>query len=340
MEVPAFAALLTNVLKVFAGAGVLVAGWGVVGLAASALGVTLVNAGLFLYLQYRFLFPPRFELDLSLCRWMLREAFPLLLNNLLLIVFFRFDTFILKPYYGDRAVGAYDAAYKFLNATTVIPAYFTMALFPLFSRYAVEARERLERIYHLALKVLLLIAFPLAMVTCVLSPELIVLVGGKEYLSAGSAQALAILIWFLPLSYVNGITQYALIAVNRQRSITVAFLIASVFNIGTNLIWIPRYGLVAASAITILTEVVLFVPFWLVVRREVGRLPLLSLAWRPALATVVMGAPMVWLHAKAHWALALAVGVPLYVGALLLLRTFTPEEREFLRRLRPGRPSV
>ncbi|MGC8875145.1 MAG: flippase, partial [Chloroflexia bacterium] len=291
MEVPAFAALLTNGLKVFAGVGVLVAGWGVVGLAASALGVTFANAGLFLYLQYRLLFRPRPELDLGLCRWMLREAFPLLLNNLLLLVFFRFDTFLLKPYHGDRAVGAYDAAYKFLNATTVIPAYFTIALFPLFSRYAVQDRIRLGQAYRLALKVLLILAFPIAVVTSVWARVLIVLVGGRDFLEAGSATALAILIWFLPLSYVNGVTQYLLIALNRQRWITLAFFIASVVNIAANWATIPRYGLLAASAITILTEVVLLLCFWRIVRQEMGQLPLWEVAWRPALAAVAMLLP-------------------------------------------------
>jgi O-antigen/teichoic acid export membrane protein len=339
MEVPAFASLLTNVLKVFAGIGVLAAGWGVVGLATSAVGVTLVNAALFLYLQWKLLFRPRLELDLRLLRWMLPEAFPLLLNNLLLLVFFRFDTFILQPYGGAHAVGAYDAAYKLPNAATEIPFYITMALFPLLSRFAVENRERFAQTYHLALKFLLLLAFPAAMLTCVLATEVIYLLGGSEFLP-DSAVALAILIWFLPLSYVNAVTQYALIALDRQRTITVAFLIAAVFNIAVNMLAIPRYGAygyVPASVVTILTEAVLFIPFWLIVRREIGRLPLLSLAWRPALATVVMGVPMVWLHAQGYWAAALAVGLVLYGGMIWLLRPFTLEERAVLRRMLPGK---
>ncbi len=337
MEVPAFAALLTNGLKVFAGVGVLIAGWGVVGLAASALGVTLANAGLFLYLQYRLLFPPRPELDVGLCRWMLREAFPLLLNNLLLLVFFRFDTFLLKPYHGDRAVGAYDAAYKFLNATTVIPAYFTIALFPLFSRYALEDRARLGRAYRLALKVLLLLAFPIAVLTSVWARELIVLVGGKDFIAAGSATALAILIWFLPLSYVNGVTQYLLIALNRQRWITGAFLIASVANIAANWATIPRYGLIAASVITILTEVVLLLCFWGIVRREMGQLPLWEVGWRPAVAAAAMLVSVAGLYRLGYGLVGLLLGVVLYAGVLAGLRVLSTEEQATLREMLPAR---
>jgi len=339
MEIPAFATLLVNILKVFAGVGVLVAGWGVVGLAASALAVTTLNAALFVYLQLRFLFRPRLELDLRLWRWMLPESFPLFLNNLLLVVFFRFDTFILRVYGGDRVVGIYDAAYKLPNATTEIPFYIVIALFPLLARFAVDNRPRLEQTYRSALKFMLLLALPAALVVSVMARELIYLLAGPEYLPH-AAIALTVLIWFLPLSWVNAITQYVLIAVNRQRTITLAFAIACVFNVGANLFFIPyygTYGYVAAAVLTILTEVVLLAVFWPVFRRQIGGLPLFQVAWRPLLATVVMGVPMIWLHALGYWALALIVGLGLYGGMILLLRTFTPEEKGVLRRLWPGK---
>ncbi len=335
MEVPAFANLLINVLKVFAGVWALAAGWGVVGLAASALVVTTINALLFLYLQVRLLFPPRPEPDVGLWPWMLREAFPLMLNSLLMLVFFRFDYFILQLYKGPAAVGLYDAAYKLPNATTEIPFYVMMALLPILSRYALGDRERLTRTYQAAMKLLLLLAFPLAMVISVLSPQVILLLGGDKYLP-DSAIALSILIWFLPLSYVNGVAQYVLISLNRQRTITVAFALAAIFNVVANFWGIPRYSYIAASAITILTEVVLLVPVWVIVRRELGRLPVFELAWRPALATAVMGIPLVGLRPVGYGVPGLLLGLVLYGGLLLLLRTFTPEERELFRRLLPG----
>lgn len=341
MEIPAVAGLFVNVLKVFAGVGVLVAGWGVVGLAASALAVTTINAILFAYLQLRFLFRPRWELDLSLWRWMLPESLPLFLNSLLLVVFFRFDYFILQAFGGPPVVGRYDAAYKLPNATTDIPFYIVIALFPLLARFALEDRARLEQTFRSALKMMLLLALPAAMLVSVLAPEIIyVLVLGKTGYLPDSAIALSILIWFLPISWANAITQYTLIAVNRQRTITLAFAIACVFNVGGNLIFIPYYGgygYVAASLLTVLTEVVLLACFWPVVQRQVGRFPLFQVVWRPLLATAVMGVPLVWLHALGYWALALVVGIGLYIGVVLLLGTLTPEEKGVLRRLWPGK---
>jgi len=101
----------------------------------------------------------------------------------------------------------------------------------LMSRYAASAREALVRAYTLALKALLIVSVPFAVGTTLLADELVLLVGGPDYLPH-SATALRILIWFLPFSYVNSVTQYVLIAVERQRFLTVAFVVGAGFTFG------------------------------------------------------------------------------------------------------------
>src|SRR5205085_6405521 len=101
------------------------------------------------------------------------------------------------------------------------------ALFPVLAHYAATDRTALARAYRHALALLQMIAWPAAVAISVLARELILLLGGAEYLP-GAALALAILIWFLPFSYANGVTQYVLIALRRQRSITFAFGIAAI----------------------------------------------------------------------------------------------------------------
>src|SRR5690606_37839764 len=92
------------------------------------------------------------------------------------------------------------------------------------------------------------------------------------------------------LSYVHGVTQYVLIAVDRQRTITGAFAAAVVFNLGANLLLVPRFGIYAAAAVTVATEVVIFATLAVAVRRYVGHLNWAGIAVRPALASCAMGA--------------------------------------------------
>jgi O-antigen/teichoic acid export membrane protein len=342
MEVPALVALLTNIAKVLIGTLVFIAGGGVVALAGVALATTIVNGLLFLLLQRRMLFRATLVWDWAAGRRLLRESFPLLLNSLLLIVFFRFDYIILRAFHSRDTIGIYDAAYKWVNMTTIVPAYFVAALFPLLARYAVADRAALGRAYRQALALLQLIAWPVAVAFSILARELILLLGGQEFLP-GAAWALAILIWFLPLSYANGVTQYVIIALRRQRQITVAFGIAAVFNLVTNLLLTPRWSYLAAAALTVATEVVILVPFLRILRAEQIELSLPALAWRPVAAALLMGAAMLALYplgGDSPWlrvALAALVGAPVYIAALWLLGAFGAAERALARRVL-GRP--
>lgn len=331
MEVPALVALLTNIARVLIGTLVLVGGGRVVALAGVALAATLLNGLLFFALQQRLLFRARLVWDGATARLMLREAFPLLLNSLLLVVFFRFDALILRGAAGAAALGTYDAAYKLINMTTIVPAYFVAALFPVLARHAATDRPALLRAYRHAVSLLQLIAWPLAVGVTVLADRLIWLLGGDQYLP-DAAWALAILIWYLPLSYLNGVTQYVLIALRRQQSITIAFGLATAFNLGTNLLLIPMFGYTAAAAITIATEVVIVLPFVRVLRAEDVLLPFLSLIWRPAVAALLMGTAMLAVY-PLGWYVAAALAPAAYLLALWLLGAFGAEERALARRV-------
>ena len=288
MHIPAGLTLIKNALKVAIGLALVLAGWGPIGLALTALLTNVITAWLFLVLLRRLGVRARWTVPGAQARRMLLDAWPLFLNTLLAGLFFRSDVFVLKPSWGDSAVGIYDAAYKFLSLVLLIPQYFTLALFPQLARLATARDDRFAPIYNLALKLLLTLALPICVIATILAPELMGILGGSAYLpDAGTA--LRILIWLLPFSYVNGLVQYVLIAAGQQRALTPAFAATFAFNLIANLLFTPRYGYPAAAAITIASEVVLIVPFLLLVRRRVGPLPTPGIIARPLGATAAMG---------------------------------------------------
>jgi O-antigen/teichoic acid export membrane protein len=254
-----------------------------------------------------------------------------MVNGLLNQLFFKIDVLLLKPLAGDLALGWYSTAYKLIDGLQVIPASFVIALFPLLARHAQADRERLARLGETGLKVLLALAFPIAVGTTLLADQIILVLAGPGYLPE-SAWALQILIWYLPVSFVNGLLQYVLIALNRQRTLSVAFGIGVIVNVAANLALIPTYGYLAAAVVTVLSEVVLLVPFLWVTWREIGSLALFGVAWRPALAAIIMAGP-VWLLAPWSAPLAIVGGALTYALGLLALRAITPEERAELRSL-------
>ncbi|NLE75283.1 MAG: oligosaccharide flippase family protein [Chloroflexi bacterium] len=335
MEYPAAISTVTTVLKVSLGALALMLGWGFVGLAGVSVVGNLFTFGVLFTLLRRHCFEPRMgaELDRRFQRQMLGTSFPLMINHLLATVFFRINILLLKPLQGDMAVGYYGAALKYIDGLNIIPSLFTMAIFPLMSRYAASARDTLYRAYVLSLRLLLLLAFPVAVGTAFVAEELILLLGGQEFLPHAQV-ALQIVIFFFPISCINQVTQYVLIALDQQRFLTKAFAIGVSFNFVGNLLLIPTLGYRGAAIITVLSEIALLLPFCYAVRRHLRPLPWASLLIRPALGSGAMAA-LLWALRDASALLAVPAAVATYLAALALSGAFRDPDMATLGELLP-----
>jgi O-antigen/teichoic acid export membrane protein len=331
MEYPALVTVASTVLKVVFGAAALLAGWSIVGLAGVALVVNIITAVIFIALIANVLPRPRIEVDGKLSSWMLRTSWPLMINQFLATMFFRTDTFILESARGSKELGYYGTAYKFIDGLNIIPSTFTIALFPVLSRFADSSSDAFIRAYGLALRLLLILSIPIAVGTAFLAEPIILLFGGPEYVPH-SVLALQVLIWFLPFSYVNSLTQYVLIAINQQRFITISFITATSFNIVANLLLIPRFGFVGAGAVTIISEIVLLLPFLYAVFRYLGPVSILGSAIRPIISSGLM-ALVLWQIRSSDAPVLLLVSIATYCIGLVLLRTFTSDDVQIARKL-------
>jgi O-antigen/teichoic acid export membrane protein len=267
--------------------------------------------------------------DAHSVRW-LRESWPLFLNQLLQGLFFKIDALLLPGMAGTVAAGVYAAAYKVSEGAGIVSSSFTLALFPRLSR----ASDTTEA-YRLGLRLLLQVALPLAAGTALLAEPIVALVGGREYLP-DSAVALAILICYLPLSYANGLTQYVLIAAGRQRLLTAAFVAAVVFNFAANLVLIPRFSYVGAAVVTVVSELVLLVPFQRAASKVTPGVGLVREARIPLLGTLLMAPVVWWLRDALHPLAAVAAGSVVYVLALWSLGGIDARQRGLLRQLLRG----
>ncbi len=341
-EYPAALATVSTLVKVSLGLGALLLGWGVVGLA----GVSIITNLVTMLLMSALALPlirgvgswaglGVAALSAPLMLGMLNESFPLMLNHFLATIFFKIDVVLMEPISGVDVVGVYSTAYKWLDALNIIPAFFTMALLPLLARQAHEDRAALRRNYAFGFKALVMVALPVAVATTFTAPTLIGLLGGPAFLPDGGI-ALQIMIWSIPLGWINSLTQYVLIALDRQRQITLAFVVAVSFNIITNLIFIPQYGYRAAAITTIFSEAVLLIGFYLLLRRDVGDISYAGVLWRPVVASgVMLGA--LWVLWPFSPLLALGGAGLLYPALLAILKPLSAEESARIGQILPGR---
>ncbi|MGQ9683730.1 MAG: oligosaccharide flippase family protein [Anaerolineae bacterium] len=333
MEIPAVITTVTTILKVGLSTGALLLGFGFVGLAGVSIVVNVLTLVLLLGLMRRLLFRPRPEPASTLQRHLLGEAFPLMLNHLLATLFFKVDVTLLQRLAGDAVLGMYSVAYKLIDAVGIIPPTFTMALFPLMSRLASSSREALLRAYILSVKLLLATALLVALLTTALAYPLTAILGGSAYLP-DSAIALQIIVWYMPLGFINSVTQYLLIALGRQRYLTGAYAIGLAFSLGANLLLIPRFGYRSAAAVHILAELALLIPFYIGVRRYLAPVPWVRIVWRPAVAATAGAVPLWLMGDQSRW-LAALLSASLYTALLLGLGTFDVQDRALLLQVLP-----
>jgi O-antigen/teichoic acid export membrane protein len=330
METPASVTTLTTLLKVCLGAAALFLGTGYVGLAMVSIVVNLITLGV-LYVLLRRLVTPQWRPDWPLQRRMLRDAWPLMINLLLASLFFKVAVFLLEWLLPDpRVLGWYSTAYKYIDAVGVIPAYFTLAIFPLMARYAATDREALLKAYRLAIKLLVAMAVSMGFVFSLAAREWIGLLGGAQYLPQ-AADVLRVMIWYMPFGFINSVTQYVLIALDQQRFLTRAFAIGLAFNLLANVVLISRWGYIAAAYVAIASELALLIPFYIGIRKHLAPIPWVRLTWKVWASAAPM-ALLAWLLPRPLLPLALLLGLICFVGGLYLLRAFDSTERQALRR--------
>ncbi|MEN6479014.1 MAG: polysaccharide biosynthesis C-terminal domain-containing protein, partial [Anaerolineales bacterium] len=143
-----------------------------------------------------------------------------------------------------------------------------------------------------------------------------------------------VMIWYMPIGFINSVTQYVLIALDQQRFITRAFAIALAFNIVANVVLITQWGYQAAAYVAIASELALLIPFYIGIRRHLTTVPWLRLLYKPWAAAL----PLLALWTVRGAALRLALTLPaLAVSAFLVYRlhVFDPVEAAAIGQVLP-----
>jgi len=333
LDLTAGVSVLATVLRTTFGGVALFVGFGLVGLAAASALTNVVTALTLWRLAART--TPAAGVSQNRPIGWLRESWPLFVNQLLQGLFFKVDAVLLLPLAGAAAAGTYAAAYKVSEGAGIVSSTFTLALFPRLARRgdpAMRSGQGLADAYRLPLRLLLQAAFPLTAGVALLSESIVTVVGGRDYLPE-SAIALSILICYLPLSYANGLIQYLLIAAGRQRLLTGAFVAVLGFNVVANLILIPRFSYVGAAWVTVVSEIVLLVPFSWAAGSVAPGVSLLREARAPVLATLLMAPVVWWLRDAVHPLAAILAGLLIYPVALWSLGGIDAHQIRVMRQL-------
>ena len=191
------------------------------------------------------------KLDKTFLKKFVRETWPMGVYMILFSGYDRaIDSILIKQIIGVKELAYYGLAYK-IYGNLIQPAYFLInSVFPLMS----GKTENKRKLFWQTTGLMLLGALIVAPTIYFLAPWIISVLAGSAYLA--SVEVLRILLVAMVFAYIGHLVGFTLIAKGKQKLILLIGIISLIVNIGGNLLFIPKFGIVGAAWVTVATEVV------------------------------------------------------------------------------------
>jgi O-antigen/teichoic acid export membrane protein len=193
---------------------------------------------------------------------LLKNSWPLVFSGLVISIYMRIDQVMLKQILDSEAVGQYAVAVKLSEVWYFIPMAICTSLFPAIlnakKKSELVYNERVQKLYDLMIWMAIIITVPVSF----WAKDIVVLLFGKQYSYAGNI--LPIHIWAAILVFYGIVKSKWEISENMQKVGLVCTSVGAFFNIGLNLILIPKFYGVGAAYATLLAHCIsgLLVPLF------------------------------------------------------------------------------
>jgi PST family polysaccharide transporter len=185
-------------------------------------------------------------------RDLFREAWPMMVSSLAVIIYMRIDVVMLRSMKGDAAAGVYAAAVKLSEVWYFLPVALGSSLLPALLRARAAGRAaygvRLQQYFDLSAA----IAYGLSVPCAVLAPWLVRLVYGASFADAGPV--LALHVWGAVFAFIGVARAHFLFNESLGRLHLIATASGAALNIGLNWLLIPRHGPWGAALATVLAQ--------------------------------------------------------------------------------------
>lgn len=192
-------------------------------------------------------FPLRFDSEFSIK--IITTGYPLGLMLFFNLVYFRFDIFILSLLTGATEVAVYGYAFKYFEFLLAIPVFMANSIYP----FLLGSLKNLRRFRVFTAKYLVIffvVSIAISVLFWFLSP-LISIVKNEFIPSINILRALVI---FLPIFFITGLLQWALIALGNMKYLLFTYILAALLNVILNINLIPSYGALGAAVVAGISE--------------------------------------------------------------------------------------
>jgi len=273
--------------------------------------------------------------DTKYWKYIFWECLPISIVSILSVIYFKIDTVILSLLKSSTDVGIYGPPYKVLEILILFPAIFMGNVFPIFVRYFYSKDERIKSAYQRSFDFLLIAAVPIVVGVVFTAKRIIQIIAGGEFvqahtippvfgLPATSATALQILIIAVGISFISHIFGYMVIAIGKQTKLIWPNAAMVVFNIGMNLLLIPKISYIGAAIVTVLTEILVVASYYFVMRQNIELRLRFSIVWKVVLSGILLAVTLKYLSFLSLWYL-IPIGAAVYLFIMWLVKGISKE---------------
>jgi len=198
-----------------------------------------------------------FNFDKVLAKRIFLLSLPIGFTTFFSLAYFKLDTIILSVLRDAREVGIYSLSYKTLENVIVVWGFYMASVFPLLSKFYAEGeKEKFNKLLKSSFFIAVLLSAVTMSASYIFAPFIINVFGGKEF--SESIVSLRILVFAIPMLFVNNLLYYRFLVKRNLLPIIIILILGLTLNGVLNLIYVPQYGYLASSFITVITEFFLF----------------------------------------------------------------------------------
>jgi len=265
------------------------------------------------------------------------KTWPIAVSIALNLLYLKTDIIILSVYRLPEEVGLYGAAYKVVEVLVTFPIIFAGILLPLLSKFwQTGDRFRFKELIQQGFDAMSLLAWPVVVGTLFVGHDVMALVAGEEFRSAGLL--LQLLIWASGVIFLASIFAHAIVAINKQKQTIWAYGVTAIAGLIGYFIFIPSHGAIGAAVITIFTEALVALIIFLLYLKFTRIRPSFK-RWAGALISSGVMALVLWQITDWHLFWQIIIAVLVYGLMLILTRTVSKEFIWGIMRLRQGSTS-
>jgi PST family polysaccharide transporter len=196
-------------------------------------------------------FRPRWRIEPSQWKYLIKEAWPLALVVIPTLLIQRIDQIMLEDILGDVVLGYYSAAVRLAEAFLILPVAAMSSLFPLLSKYYERDPDAFMRTTRTGFRYLSILGVA---VPCALFPVAgyaVTILFGQAF--APSEFPSIFLTGTLVFLFGGFLLCSLFIITGRQKALGLLISVAAVLNVALNWVWIPGLGATGAALATLVS---------------------------------------------------------------------------------------